>query len=198
MSDFEPDLYQPATRAVRAGQERSDQGENSEALYLSSSFVFKDAAEAAARFAGDEDGNIYSRFTNPTVRMFEHRLAALEGGERCLATASGMSAILSTCLGLLRAGDHVVCSNSVFGTTVGLFNNILSKFDVETTFVPLRDAGAWETGHTPQHAPVVPGVTVQSPDRTGRHRAVVDTCQAQWLSAGGGQLFLYSGATATL
>jgi len=132
------------TRAVRAGQVRSEEGEHSEALFLTSSFVFKDAAQAAARFGHLEEGNIYSRFTNPTVRTFEQRLAALEGGERCVATASGMGAILTTCLGVLKAGDHIVASKSIFGTTVTLFNNILAKFGIETTFVTLSDRSAWQ------------------------------------------------------
>lgn len=143
--DFELD-----TRAVRAGQIRSAEGEHSELIFATSSFVFDNAAEAAARFAGDSPGNIYSRFTNPTVRMFEERLAALEGGERCVGTSSGMSAILSTCLGLLQAGDHMVSSRAIFGTTVNLFSKILSKFGLETTFVPLTDYDAWEAAIRPQ------------------------------------------------
>ncbi len=132
------------TRAVRAGQVRSDEGEHSEAIFPTSSFVFKTAAQAAARFAQKETGNIYSRFTNPTVRTFEERLAALEDGERCMATSSGMAAIFSTCLGLLKAGDHIVASQSVFGSTVTLFSTILSKFDIKTTFVNLSDLKSWE------------------------------------------------------
>ena len=143
MDKIDPSRYGLQTSAVRAGQVRTPENENSEPIFLSSSFVFKDAAEAAARFAGDIPGNIYSRFTNPTVRTFEERLAALEGGERCVATASGMSAILTTCMALLKAGDHIVASRSIFGTTVGLFNNVLGKFGVETTFVPLTDYDAW-------------------------------------------------------
>ena len=131
------------TRAVRGGQVRTSEGEQSEPIIASSSFVFDNAAQAAARFAGKECGNIYSRFTNPTVRVFEKRLAALEGGERCVATSSGMSAILATCMALLKAGDHIVSSHSIFGTTVGLFNNILAKFGVMTSFVPLTDYAAW-------------------------------------------------------
>ncbi|MGH8520237.1 MAG: O-succinylhomoserine sulfhydrylase [Gammaproteobacteria bacterium] len=131
------------TRAVRGGQVRTSEGEQSEPIIASSSFVFDNAAQAAARFGGQECGNIYSRFTNPTVRVFEKRLAALEGGERCLATSSGMSAILATCMALLKAGDHIVSSHSIFGTTVGLFNNILAKFGVMTSFVPLTDYAAW-------------------------------------------------------
>ncbi|MDZ7735758.1 MAG: O-succinylhomoserine sulfhydrylase [Gammaproteobacteria bacterium] len=148
MSEY--DEFELNTRAVRAGQVRSAEGEHSELIYATSSFVFGSAAEAAARFAGESPGNIYSRFTNPTVRMFEQRLAALEGGERCVGTSSGMSAILSTCMGLLEAGDHVVSSRAIFGTTVNLFNKILSKFGLETTFVPLTDYDAWEAAIRPQ------------------------------------------------
>lgn len=136
--------------AVRAGQVRTAEGEHSEAMFLTSSFVFGSAAEAAARFGGQEPGNIYSRFTNPTVRTFEQRLAALEGGERCVATSSGMAAILATCLGLLQAGDHVVCSRSVFGTTNVLFDKYMKKFGVATSFVALTDLSAWEAAITPQ------------------------------------------------
>lgn len=138
------------TRAVRAGQVRTQEAEQSEPIFPSSSFVFTNAAQAAARFAGNEPGNIYSRFTNPTVRVFEQRLAALEGGERCVATASGMSAILATCMGLLRAGDHIVSSQSIFGTTVTLFNTILSKFGVQTSFVPLPHYEAWQQAIRPE------------------------------------------------
>jgi O-succinylhomoserine sulfhydrylase len=123
------------TLAVRAGIHRSQFNEHSEALYLTSSFVFENAAQAAARFAQVEPGNIYSRFTNPTVTAFQERLAALEGGEACVATASGMAAILATCMGLLKGGDHIVSSSSIFGATVQLFTNILAKFGLETTFV---------------------------------------------------------------
>ncbi|MBI2993235.1 MAG: O-succinylhomoserine sulfhydrylase [Gammaproteobacteria bacterium] len=143
MSDFDPDRYGFSTRAVRAGQTRTPEQENSEPLFLSSSFVFTSAAQAAARFAGDEPGNIYSRFTNPTVHAFEARLASLEGGERCIGTSSGMSAILTSCMGLLRAGDHLVASQNIFGTTVNLFNNVMARFGVEISFVPLADYDAW-------------------------------------------------------
>lgn len=139
-----------ATRAVRAGQVRTPEGEHAEAIFPTSSFVFASAAQAAARFAGEEPGNIYSRFTNPTVRTFERRLAALEGGERCIATSSGMSAILSICMALLSSGDHIVCSRSVFGTTVGLLQNVLPRFGVTTTFVPLTDYAAWEEAIGPR------------------------------------------------
>ena len=136
--------YQSDTLAVRAGIVRSQFGEHSEALYLTSSYVFKSAAEAAARFSNAEPGMVYSRYTNPTVSMFEQRLAALEGAEGCAATASGMSAILATAMNLLKAGEHVVCSGSVFGATVQLFNNILGRFGVETTFVEGHDPAAWQ------------------------------------------------------
>jgi len=136
--------YQFNTRAVRAGQVRTAEGEHSEPIFTTSSYVFESAAHAAARFSGDEAGNIYSRFTNPTVRTFEQRLAALEGGERCVATASGMAAILATCLGLLKSGDHIVASQSIFGTTTVMFSQHLAKFGVETSFVSLTDLAAWQ------------------------------------------------------
>ena len=143
-------FYQPETLALRAGTERSQFHEHSEALFLTSSFIFDSAEQAAARFIGEEPGNIYSRFTNPTVTMFEQRLAALEGAEQCVATASGMSAILSCCMGLLKAGDHVVASRSIFGSTVNLFNNVLKKFGVETTFVSATDAAEWAAAVRPE------------------------------------------------
>jgi O-succinylhomoserine sulfhydrylase len=135
--------YSFATLAVRAGQQRTGEGEQSEPIFPTSSFVFESAAQAAARFAGEETGNIYSRFTNPTVRTFEQRLAALEGGDCCVATSSGMAAILATCMSFLKAGDHVVSSGSIFGTTRVLFNKYLSRFGIETTFVPLTQMDAW-------------------------------------------------------
>ncbi|MFH1494925.1 MAG: O-succinylhomoserine sulfhydrylase [Pseudomonadota bacterium] len=137
------------TLAVRAGTVRSQFNEHSEAMFLTSSFVFENAAQAAARFGGQEPGNIYSRFTNPTVSMLQERLAALEGAEFCVATSSGMSAILACVMGLLSAGDHIVASRSIFGTTVQLFGNILKRFGVETTFVPLADPDAWEKAVQP-------------------------------------------------
>ncbi|MFE8069754.1 O-succinylhomoserine sulfhydrylase [Marinobacteraceae bacterium S3BR75-40.1] len=137
------------TLALRAGQRRSPELEHSEAIYPTSSFVYGSAAQAAARFAGDEPGNIYSRFTNPTVAAFEERMAALEGGERSVATASGMAAILSTCMALLQQGDHVVCSRSVFGTTTVLFEKYMGRFGVTTTFVDLTDTAAWAEAVTP-------------------------------------------------
>jgi len=137
------------TRAVRAGTLRSEFNEHSEALFLTSSFVFSSAAQAAARFAGEDEGFVYSRFSNPTVRMFEQRLAALEGGEDCLATGSGMAAILVTCLATLRGGDHVLCGASVFGATTQLFSTLLARFGVDVTYVRGADAQAWRDAVRP-------------------------------------------------
>ncbi|MBI5659545.1 MAG: O-succinylhomoserine sulfhydrylase [Nitrosomonadales bacterium] len=141
--------YQPETLAVRAGAVHSQFNENSEALFLTSSFTFDSAAQAAARFAGNEPGNIYSRFTNPTVTMFEERLAAMEGAEQCVATASGMSAILACAMALLKSGDHIVASHSIFGATINLFNNIIRKFGVETTYVSATDVSEWAAAVRP-------------------------------------------------
>ena len=143
------DEFEFATRAVRAGQRRTAEGEHSEPIFPTSSFVFGSAAEAAARFSGEQPGNIYSRFTNPTVSTFEQRLASMEGAERCVATASGMSAILATCIGLLESGDHIVSSRSIFGTTTILFNTWLAKLGIETTFVELSDLDGWEQAIRP-------------------------------------------------
>ena len=131
------------TLSVRAGQSRTGEQEHNDPLFLTSSFVFANAREAAARFAHEAPGNIYSRFTNPTVRAFEQRLAALEGGTGCVATASGMSAILATAMALLRAGDHVIAASGLFGSTVSLFANVLNRFGIETTFVDVTDLDAW-------------------------------------------------------
>lgn len=141
--------YQLETLAVHAGIKRSQFNEHSEALFLTSSYVFDSAAQAAARFIGAEPGNIYSRFTNPTVTMFEERLAALEGAEQCVATASGMSAILACCMGLLKSGDHIVASRSIFGSTVNLFGTIFKRFGVDTTFVSATDVNEWEAAVRP-------------------------------------------------
>ena len=138
-----------ATLGVRAGTQRSNFQEHSEALFLTSSFVFKNARQAAARFAGEDQGMVYTRYTNPTVGMFQERLAALEGGESCVGTASGMSAILTTALVHLRSGDHLVCSNAVFGATIQLFNNILSRFGIETTYVSPTKVEEWERAVRP-------------------------------------------------
>ena len=133
-----------STLGVRAGTVRSQFNEHSEALFLTSSFVFDDAAQAAERFTGNAGGFVYSRFTNPTVTMFQDRLAALEGAEACVATASGMSAILATSMALLKAGDHVVCSNAVFGSTVQMYVTIFARFGVETTFVSPTKVEEWQ------------------------------------------------------
>ena len=137
--------HQLSTKGVRAGTLRSEFQEHSEALFLTSSFVFDNAEQAATRFAGTEEGMVYSRYTNPTVSMFQDRLAALEGAESCVATASGMAAILATVMVHLKAGDHVVCSNAVFGATIQLFNNILGRFGVETTYVSPTKVEEWQT-----------------------------------------------------
>ncbi len=139
-----------ATRAVREGQVRTNENEHSEPIFPTSSYVFASAAEAAARFSGEVPGNIYSRFTNPTVRTFEKRLASLEMAECCVATASGMSAITATILGLLKTGDHIVSSRSIFGTTTVLLTNIVAKLGIDTTFVELSELSAWEKAIKPE------------------------------------------------
>ena len=142
--------YHPDTLAVRAGSETTHFGENSEALFLNSSFRFENAAQAAARFSGAEPGNIYSRFTNPTVTMFQNKLAALEGAEQCVATSSGMSAILACVMGLCSAGDHIVASRSIFGTSVQLFGNIMQRWGLNVTFVSLTAPSKWQAAITPK------------------------------------------------
>ena len=142
--------YQSDTLAVRAGQIRSHEMEQSETIFPTSSYVYDSAAQAAARFSGQEPGNIYSRFTNPTVRTFEQRLAALEDMERCVATSSGMAAIATTCYALLEQGDHIVSSRAIFGSTVMLFNNFVGKFGVDISWVDLIDYDAWEAAITPK------------------------------------------------
>ena len=150
MPDKQDQAWAFDTLAVRAGQHRTAEGEHAEPIFPTSSYVFETAAAAAARFSGEQPGNIYSRFTNPTVRTFEERLAALEGGERCVATASGMSAIYACCAGLLQAGDHIVSSRSLFGSTTLLFTCYLQKFGIETSFVALHDVQAWERAIRPE------------------------------------------------
>ena len=139
-----------ATQAIRTGHRRTAEGEHSEPIFATSSFVFASAAEAAARFSGDDPGNIYSRFTNPTVEIFEQRLAAMEGGETCVATASGMAAILATCIGLLKAGDHILSSRSIFGSTTILFNKYLSRFGIETSYAPSGELETWKRAIRPE------------------------------------------------
>ena len=149
MKDTDWKNYDIETQAIRAGQRRSHEDEHSLPIFATSSYVFKNAEEAALRFTGQKSGNIYSRFTNPTVNAFQERLAYMEGGERCLAFASGMAAIFAVGMGLLKAGDHVVCSRGVFGNTVLLFQNYFGKFGVETEFVDLTDNAAWEAAIKP-------------------------------------------------
>ena len=140
---------QPATLAIRDAIARSQHDEHSEALYLTSSYVFASASEAAARFAGDVPGNVYSRYTNPTVQQFEQRLAAMEAGEAACATSSGMAAILSTAMAFLKAGDHMICSQAVFGATIALFDKYLKKFAIDITYVPQTDLEAWQAAVKP-------------------------------------------------
>jgi len=146
MSDQDWDIE---TLAIRAGQARTQEGEHSDPIFMTSSYVFGSAAEAEARFKGEQAGNIYSRFTNPTVRTFEQRLAAMEGGESCVATASGMAAILSTCLSLLQSGDHIVSSRSIFGSTVILFNKYLARYGIQTSYASQTDLATWEAAIQP-------------------------------------------------
>src|SRR5690554_1594994 len=152
MDDYDDYLLDSGldTRAIRAGQVRTQEGEHSEALFLTSSYVFSSARDAAERFSGEQPGNVYSRYTNPTVRNFERRIAALEGAEAAVATSSGMAAIMSTCIALLQSGDHIVCSRSVFGTTTVLLSKYLQKFGVTATFVNPVDYTAWQAAFTPK------------------------------------------------
>jgi O-succinylhomoserine sulfhydrylase len=141
VTDYNPGLD---TLAIRSGHRRTHELEHSEPIFATSSFVFENAAQAAARFAGEEPGNIYSRFTNPTTRAFEERLAAMEGGDSCVATASGMAAISSLCMAVLQAGDHIVSSRSIFGTTTTLFDKYLPRFGIDTSFVAQTDLADWQ------------------------------------------------------
>nr|WP_174505771.1 O-succinylhomoserine sulfhydrylase [Acinetobacter sp. Marseille-Q1620] len=150
MSQQDDIEYQLDTLAIRTGHTRSFEGEHGEPIFLTSSFVYENAAEAAAKFSGAEPGNIYSRFTNPTVAMFEKRLAALDGGERCVATSSGMAAIMAVAMSFLKTGDHVICSRAVFGSTVSLFEKYVSKFGVAVDFVDLTDINAWKNAIRPE------------------------------------------------
>ncbi len=188
MNNIDQELWELDTLAVRIGQARSQEGEHSEALFLTSSYVFGSAQEAADRFSGAQPGNVYSRYTNPTVRAFEERIAALEGAEAAVGTSSGMAAILSTCMALLKSGDHVVCSRSVFGTTTVLFTKFMQKFGVSTTFVAPTDYLAWEAAFTPATKlvfvetpsnPLCDVIDIQQlADITHKHNAllVVDNC----------------------
>jgi len=141
--------YGMQTIAVRAGQHRTDEGEHSEPIFTTSSYVYTSAADAAAHFNGEKTGNVYSRHTNPSVRTFERRLAALENGERAVATASGMGAILTMCLAYLKSGDHLLAANQLFGSSIGLFNNYMAKFGVEVSYVDCFDNEAWANAVQP-------------------------------------------------
>ncbi|GAA5161396.1 O-succinylhomoserine sulfhydrylase [Viridibacterium curvum] len=149
MNPFDELDLDPQTLAIRAGTQRSQFGEHSEALFLTSSYVFKSAAEAKGRFVGGDEGMVYSRFTNPTVDMLQTRLAALEGAEACIATASGMAAILAVCMGLLKSGDHIVASKGLFGSSIQFFNLYMAKFGVETSYVDADDLAAYEAAMKP-------------------------------------------------
>ncbi len=150
MKELDPNEFDVETLAIRTAQLRTDEMAHSDPIFLTSSFVYESAAQAAARFGGEEPGNIYSRFTNPTVRAFEQRLAALEGGEACVAFASGMAAISGTFFSLLSPGDHVLSSRSVFGTTNVIFDRYLKKFGIESTMVDLKDVSAWQDAIRPE------------------------------------------------
>ena len=150
MSQQDDIEYQLDTLAIRTGHIRSFEGEHAEPIFLTSSFVYENAAEAAAKFSGQEPGNIYSRFTNPTVAMFEKRLAALEGAERAVATSTGMAAIMAVAMSYLKLGDHVICSRAVFGSTVSLFEKYIAKFGVSIDFVDLTDLNAWKNAVKPE------------------------------------------------
>jgi len=152
MTDSREDVInraRPATRAVRGGYHRTAEMEHSEALFLTSSYVFNSAADAAATFSGDREGNVYSRYTNPTVQAFESRLALLEGGQACAATSSGMAAIFSVCMAFLKSGDHLISSRSIFGSTNVVFDRYLERFGVTTTYVDPKDTAAWKAAVQP-------------------------------------------------
>lgn len=150
MTEFFDPEWGSATLGVRAAEPRTENREHSASISLTSSYVFDNAAQAAAVFQGQEPGYIYSRFTNPTTEAFEKRLAAMEGGAACVATASGMAAILTLCLSVLKSGDHVVTSTGLFGSTINLFNNYLAKFGIRVSYVAQADLDAWERAITPQ------------------------------------------------
>lgn len=150
MSNPNKHQYKQQTQAIRVGRTPSQFNEHGDAIYMTSSFMFDSAEQAAARFAGDEEGFVYSRFANPTVTMFEERLAALEGGEACVGTASGMSAILCTCLALLKAGDELISSQSIFGSTTVLFDKYLTRYGIGVAHLPLNDLDAWSQAITPK------------------------------------------------
>lgn len=191
MSTYDHSEWSAETAAIRAFQHRTHEQEHVDPLYMTSSFVYGSAAEAMRKFSGEEEGNVYARFDNPTVQLFERRLAAMEGGEHCVATSSGMSAILSLALGLLKSGDEILASSALFGSTVGLFRNYLEKFGVIIRFIPAADVvspEAWEKAITPQTKllfaetpsnPLATLVDIQAvADVAHRHKAllVIDNC----------------------
>ena len=180
------------TLAVRAGQRRTPEGEHGEALFTTSSYVFRTAADAAARFAGEVPGNVYSRYTNPTVRTFEERIAALEGAEQAVATASGMSAILALVMSLCSSGDHVLVSRSVFGSTISLFDKYFKRFGIQVDYPPLSDLAAWEAACKPNTA-VLRRVAIQPAGRAGGYRRAGRGRPRQGRAVGGGQLLLHAG-----
>jgi O-succinylhomoserine sulfhydrylase len=182
------------TLAVRAGQHRTPEGEHSEALFLTSSYVFRTAADAAARFAGETPGNVYSRYTNPTVRAFE-RLAAMEGAEQAVATSTGMAAILAVVMSLCSAGDHVLVSQSVFGSTISLFEKYFKRFGVQVDYVPLVDLRLGK-GHQGQHQAADRRVAVQPAGRAGGYHRAGRNRPCPRCHAGGGQLLLHPGLAA--
>jgi O-succinylhomoserine sulfhydrylase len=181
------------TRAVRAGTLRSPFNEHSEALFLTSSFVFDNAAQAAERFSGADDGYVYSRFTNPTVRMFEQRLASLEGAEDCIATASGMAAITATCLAILKSGDHVVCGANVFGATLQLYSGVLARFGIDVSYVDASRPEAWRAAVT-SHSAALLRDAVESADGNRRHCRICGAGARDWRAQRGRQLLLHPGA----
>jgi len=150
MSTIDWNQYDLATAAVRAGQTRGHEGEHSEAIYSTSSFVFENAADAADKFQNKIPGNVYSRFTNPTVRTFEQRLAAMEGGECCVATSSGMAAIMATCVALLEPGDHVVAASGMFGSTTQFFKKYLTRMGNQVDFAQIDDSADWQSKIRPE------------------------------------------------
>lgn len=185
------------TLAVRAGQNRTPEGEHSEALFLTSSYVFRTAADAAARFAGETPGNVYSRYTNPSVRAFEERLAAMEGAEQAVGTSTGMAAILAVVMSLCSAGDHVLVSQSVFGSTISLFEKYFKRFGVEVDYVPLVDLTGWEKAIKANTKLLIDRrIALQPAGRVGRYHRAQRNRPCSGCHAGGGQLFQYPGVAA--
>lgn len=176
------------TLAVRAGQHRTPEGEHGDPMFFTSSYVFRTAADAAARFAGEVPGNVYSRYTNPTVRAFEERIAALESAEQAVATATGMAAIMAVVMSLCSAGDHVLVSRSVFGSTISLFEKYFKRFGIEVDYVPLADLSGWDAAIKANTKLLF----VESPSNpAGRHCRAGENRSCQRRNAGGRQLLLH-------